>query len=210
MLGLLILAGGASSRMGTDKPGVPFPDPGDPALIRWVAAAVAKVAGPPTIAGSRDYGTGWPLVPDEAGLSGPVAGLVAGLEASVSDLVLVLASDLPFASPRVAQGLAELAERELAPQAFVPERRDQLEPLFAVYRRSAAAELRSRARQLAQPGHGASVHQTVAGIRLRRVTESEWRVWDPEGLSFLNCNTPAELAKAAERARARQVQGGTR
>ncbi len=209
-LGLLILAGGLSSRMGRDKPGVPFPGPDDPPLIRRVAAAVAKLAGPPTIAGPDDYGTGWPLVGDEPGLKGPIAGLIAGLAANPSDLVLVLAADLPFPSPLLAEGLAEIAGCESAAQAIVPERAGQLEPLFAIYRRDAATDLRKMARQLAGPGHGPSLRRTVAGLRLRRVSESEWRVRDPEGASFLNCNTPGELAEAAARARARPDQGGIR
>ncbi|MGH7641498.1 MAG: molybdenum cofactor guanylyltransferase [Candidatus Dormibacteria bacterium] len=209
-LGLLILAGGRSTRMGSDKPGQPFPGPADPPLIRWVAGTVAEVAGPPTIAGPRDYGTGWPLVPDEPGLPGPVGGLVAGLAANASPLVLVLAADLPFASAHLARKLAEIAERDPDCQAVVPERDGQLEPLFAVYRREANSALRDRARQLAQPGQGARLRGTVAGVRVRRVAESEWRVWDPEGASFLNCNTPSELAAAAERARLRPEQGGNR
>ncbi|MGC2192802.1 MAG: molybdenum cofactor guanylyltransferase [Candidatus Dormiibacterota bacterium] len=209
-LGLLILAGGRSSRMGLDKPGLPFPDPGDPPLIRRVATSVAEAAGPPTIAGPHDYGTGWPLIQDEVDLRGPVAGLIAGLAANDSDLVLVLAADLPFPSPRLAQRLAEIAEREQEAQAIVPERRGELEPLFAVYRRQAAADLREMARQLNRPRHGPSLRLTVAGIRLRRVAESEWRDWDPGGDSFLNCNTPSELAEAAARAQARPDQGGDR
>lgn len=209
-LGLLILAGGRSSRMGTDKAALPFPGPDDPPLIQWVAAKVAAVAGPPTIAGQHDYGTGWRLISDEVGLTGPVAGLIAGLAANDSELVLVLAADLPFPSPHLAQGLAEIAERENNAQAVVPEHNGELEPLFAVYRRDGTADLREMARQLASPGRGPSLRRTVAGVRVRRVAESEWRVWDPEGTSFLNCNTPGELAVAADRARARPDQGGNR
>ncbi|HVB14204.1 MAG TPA: molybdenum cofactor guanylyltransferase [Candidatus Dormibacteraeota bacterium] len=210
MLGLLILAGGHSSRMGRDKAGLPFPNPDDPPLIRRVADGVSGVAGPPTIVGPVDYGTGWRLVSDEPGLSGPVAGLIAGLAASTSDLVLVLAADLPFPSPRLARELAKLASREPESQAIVPERAGELEPLFAVYRRDALADLREMARQLGRPGHGPSLYQTVRAVRLRTVSESEWHAWDPEGDSFLNCNTPDELAAAVARARVRPNQGGYR
>lgn len=208
MLGLLILAGGQSSRMGKEKPGLPFPDPSDPPLICRVAAGVAEIAGPPTIAGSDDYGTGWPLVKDEESLSGPVAGLIAGLAQNSRDLVLVLAADLPFPSPLLAEGLAEIARREPTAQAVVPERAGQLEPLFAIYRRDAAPDLRAMARQLIRPGKGPSLRRVVAGVRLRRVAESDWRLWDAEGISFFNCNTPGELALAA--ARVRRELGGDR
>jgi molybdopterin-guanine dinucleotide biosynthesis protein A len=208
MLGLLILAGGRSSRMGQEKPGMPFPDPSDPPFICRVAAGVADIAGPPTIAGPHDYGTGWPLVRDEESLSGPAGGLIAGLAESSRELVLVLAADLPFPSPLLAAGLAEIAGREPGVQAIVPDRAGQLEPLFAIYRRDAAPDLRAMARQLVRPGKGPSLRRVVTGVRLRRVAESDWRLWDPEGISFFNCNTPDELAVAA--ARVRRELGGDR
>lgn len=207
-VGLLILAGGGSSRMGSDKAGLPFPGPQDPPLIRRGADALSEVAGPPTIAGRHDYGTGWRLVGDEPGIAGPVAGLVAGLATATADWVLVLAADLPFPSPLLAEGLVGIALREPVAQAVVPERAARLEPLFAVYRRDAVDQMRAVARQLARPQQGPSLRLTVSGLRLRRVSESEWRPWDPEGASFVNCNTPGELAAAVERMWARADQGG--
>ena len=32
-------------------------------------------------------------------------------------------------------------------------------------------------------------------VRVRRVEEAAWRFWDPEGVSFLNANTPEEFEK---------------
>jgi molybdenum cofactor guanylyltransferase len=207
-VGLLILAGGDSSRMGSDKPGIPFPGPHDPALIRRGADELGGLAGPPTIAGNNDYGTGWHLVGDEPGITGPVAGLIAGLAAAATDWVLALAADLPFPSPRLAEGLVGIARQEPLAQAVVPELEGRLEPLFAVYRRDAVDEMRRLARQLARPGQGPSLRQTVSGLRLRRVSESQWREWDPEAVSFVNCNTPRELAAAVERVWSRPDQGG--
>ncbi|HVC39235.1 MAG TPA: molybdenum cofactor guanylyltransferase [Candidatus Dormibacteraeota bacterium] len=209
MLGLLILAGGRSARMGEDKAGLPFPGAADPALIFRVAGAVADMAGPPVIAGPRDYGSGWTLVPDDPQLTGPVAGLVAGLAASATELVLVLAADLPFPSPGLARALAARARTASWAQAVIPSRAGELEPLFAVYRASAAADLGRAARQLSRPGQGPSLRQTVAAIRHLEVSEPEWRDWDPQARSFLNCNTPAELAEAAALALAQPDQGGT-
>ncbi|MGH7667785.1 MAG: molybdenum cofactor guanylyltransferase [Candidatus Dormibacteria bacterium] len=207
-LGLLILAGGRSLRMGRDKPGIPFPDPGDPPLIHRVATAIGGLAGPPLIAGPSDYGTGWQVVPDEQGIEGPVSGLLAGLEALQTSLVLVLGADAPFPSVRLARGLYRIAGREPQAEAVVPEREGRLEPLFAIYRAGASHGLREMARQLGQPGRGPSLRQTLPGLRLRTVAEPEWRVWDPSGISFLNCNTPEQLAVAAAMARAQPDRGG--
>lgn len=195
--------------MGSDKPALPFPGPQDPPLIRRGADRLRELAWPPTIAGKHDYGTAWRLVEDEPGFKGPVAGLIAGLATADADWVLTLAADLPFPSPLLAEGLMAIALGEPLTQAVVPEREGRLEPLFAVYRRDAVDQMRTVARQLACPEQGPSLRQTVSGLRLRRVRESEWRQWDPEGASFVNCNTPGELAAAAERMWAQTDQGGT-
>jgi molybdopterin-guanine dinucleotide biosynthesis protein A len=194
--------------MGSDKPGLPFPGPRDPPLIRRGADRLRALAGSPTIAGSHDYGTGWRLVGDEPGFKGPIAGLIAGLANADFDWVLTLAADLPFPSPLLAAGLAEIALGEPLAQAVVPEREGRLEPLFAIYRRDAVDQMRAVARQLARPEQGPSLRQSVSGLRLRRVRESEWRQWDPEGASFVNCNTRGELAAAAQRMWAQTDQGG--
>jgi molybdenum cofactor guanylyltransferase len=193
--------------MGSDKPGLPFPGPHDPPLIRRGADRLRELAGPPTIAGNHDYGTGWRLVADEPGFKGPVAGLIAGLATADAEWVLTLAADLPFPSPLLAGGLIQIALREPLVEAVVPEREGRLEPLFALYRPDAVEQMRTVARQLAGPEQGPSLRQTVSGLRLRRVHESEWRQWDREGASFVNCNTPGELA-AAERMWAQRDQGG--
>ncbi|HEY6539219.1 MAG TPA: molybdenum cofactor guanylyltransferase [Candidatus Dormibacteraeota bacterium] len=207
-LGLLILAGGRSSRMGRDKPGLAFPEAGDPPLIWWTGSRLAAIAGPPTVAGPTDYGTGWPVVEDDPEIDGPVGGLVAGLAASPHPLLLVVGGDVPFPCPRLAQGLALIAEADPGLQAVVPERQGRLEPLFAVYRRDGLVDLRQSARQLMGPGRGPSLRRTLEALRLRRVPEPEWRPWDPAGDSFLSCNTPGELAAAAARAKVPTDQGG--
>src|SRR4051812_23087594 len=93
-LGALILAGGTSTRMGRDK-----------ATLLWGGrravdrlADVARVVGadPVLTVGPRTYGL--PAVEDEAADGGPVAGLVAGIDALVRagcERALVLAVDAP-------------------------------------------------------------------------------------------------------------------
>jgi molybdopterin-guanine dinucleotide biosynthesis protein A len=148
------------------------------------------------------------LVRDEAGIGGPVAGLIAGLASAGTDWVLTLAADLPFPSPLLARRLLRIAVREPLAQAVVPERAGRLEPLFALYRCDAVDDLRTLARQLARPEQGPSLRRAVSGLRLRRVGEPEWRQWDPEGASFVNCNTPGELAAAVKRALVETELGG--
>ncbi|MGH7640044.1 MAG: molybdenum cofactor guanylyltransferase [Candidatus Dormibacteria bacterium] len=205
---LLLLAGGRSRRMGRDKCALPFPGPRDPPLITWGARALAEVATPPLVAGPSDYGTGWTVVDDAPDLPGPAGGLLAGLRAAGSELVLVLAADAPFPSPRLAQLMTRLARAEPTPQAVIPLRQGRLEPLFGVYRSDGAADLEVAAAQPRSGGQGPPLRAILQAVRVRPVLEAEWRPLDPEGFSFINCNTPRELAAAAARAVAEIDQGG--
>ncbi|MGH7608499.1 MAG: molybdenum cofactor guanylyltransferase [Candidatus Dormibacteria bacterium] len=208
-LTLVILAGGHSRRMGEDKPGLLFPGPGGLPLIRRLRERLGVIAGVPLIAGPHDYGTGWPVVADDPRLEGPAAGVVAGLGAAPGELALVLAADLPFPSPALALGLAELAGRHPELEAVVPVHRGRLEPLFAIYRRSASAALLRVGHSGASGARGPALRELLPQLRLLPVAEATWREWDPEALSFINCNTREELAEAAQREVGPRTKGGT-
>lgn len=92
-LGAIILAGGASRRMGEDK-----------ALIEWggvraidhVARLAAEVGADPVIVSGADYG--YRFVPDPQAGAGPVAGLLAAsavLRTQGVEAAVVLAVDAP-------------------------------------------------------------------------------------------------------------------
>jgi molybdopterin-guanine dinucleotide biosynthesis protein A len=95
-LGAVILVGGASSRMGTDKASLDWG--GRRAVDR--VADLARAAGAHTVlAAGRDLGL--PFVPDPPG-GGPVAGTLAGLARLAGEgfeRALVLAVDAPTARP---------------------------------------------------------------------------------------------------------------
>lgn len=92
-LGAIILTGGASRRMGTDKALQPW------GRVRAIdrVVALARSAGAVRIvtAGEGDFGL--PRAPDPAPFSGPVAGVLAGLAllGEALDRILILAVDAP-------------------------------------------------------------------------------------------------------------------
>jgi molybdopterin-guanine dinucleotide biosynthesis protein A len=92
-LGVVILTGGASRRMGTDKAAQDWG--GRRAVDRVADLARAMGAARVVSAGDGDYGL--ERAPDPAPLSGPVAGVLAGVAAlgDTVDRVLVLAVDAP-------------------------------------------------------------------------------------------------------------------
>ena len=86
-----MLAGGRSSRMGTDKAMVLC---GGTPLIRRVASEVAAAAGSVKIAG-RDICSDFRSVPDRYPGFGPVGGVATALEDSCSEWTLIVACDMP-------------------------------------------------------------------------------------------------------------------
>lgn len=208
-LTLLILAGGASSRMGRDKAALPFPAEGDPPLVARVHHALSPLAGDCLIAAPVDFGLGCRLVSDHPFFPGPVGGLVAGLGAARTELVLVVSADLPFPVAELALQLSQLAAANPAEEVVIPSRSGRLEPLFAVYRRRAAHRILVALELRADAARGPSLRQAVELLPKLEVPETTWRQWDPNADSFNNCNTPGEVAIAALTARTADTGGLT-
>lgn len=96
-LGAIILTGGASRRMGTDKAAQLWD--GRRAVDR--VADLARVLGATVVVSAGDGEFGLPRAPDPAPLSGPVAGVLAGIALVRGQVgrVLVLAVDAPTLQP---------------------------------------------------------------------------------------------------------------
>lgn len=181
----VVLCGGGSTRMGTDKAlievdGVP--------LFALVAERLASVAWPVFLApGStgRLGEVGYPNLADAAPSSGPLGGIVAALRASPHRLVAVLAVDLPFASEAV---IHLLAERIDAADAAVPVTSEGPQPLHAVFARSALPTL-----ERALVDGTRSVLGALERLSVRWVERDEWRGADPSGRFAFNVNLPEDL-----------------
>jgi molybdopterin-guanine dinucleotide biosynthesis protein A len=119
---------------------------------------------------------------------GPVAGLCAGLEAVTRPLAFAASCDVPFLNVELAARLVELADGF---DVVAPEWEGRLQPLQAVYRPSVhlvlAEQLASGRRRLLD------LYERVA---VRKVTGREILGLDPDGLTFLNVNTPDEYERA--------------
>jgi len=210
MRGVIILAGGASTRLGRDKALIPL---GGKPLITHVLERVSQVVDDIAIVtrhGSREDPYRDLLSPrvlvlrDALKVRSPLVGIVTGLETLRCDYAAILACDTPFASPGV---LDRLFEEARGHDAAIPRwPNGMLEPLFSVYRVPAAS---------AQAG----VALRLGGRRPRDMIErlgevayiptESLRDLDPELLSFFNINTPSDLEKAERLlTRMRRGQGG--
>jgi molybdopterin-guanine dinucleotide biosynthesis protein A len=182
----VVLAGGASSRMGVSKAtielaGIPLAE----RALRPLRAAGLEVA---VVAKEGDA-----LPPLEVPAwietrteRHPLAGVLEALERAGGRAVLVCACDMPFVTPELVAHLAGRAG------TAVPEAGGRLHPLLARYD-PVVADTLSVALALRAP-----LHEAVRRAGAEVVLEAEIaRFGDPERLLF-NVNTPADLARAEE------------
>jgi molybdopterin-guanine dinucleotide biosynthesis protein A len=138
------------------------------------------------------------LVRDDVAHQGPVGGIYYGLSAAGGDVSFVTACDSAFLSvPLISHLLAQIPDHDVV----VPHWQGRFQPLHAVYRRSVLPLLEG---QLAR-GEMRPVY-LFDKVRTRRIDEDEIRLFDPEGSSFFNMNTPEDYSEALKRWR--HVHGG--
>lgn len=186
----LVLAGGASRRMGRDKALLELD--GEP-LVRRAVATLRRCCGRVLVAsgdGTRLPDVGDAQVADAVAGEGPLGGLVAGLAAARTPLVAVVAVDLPFADAGI---LRVLADHWGGEPAVVPTVAGRAQPLHAVYATAAAGALR---RCLDDGRRGVTDVVTSLGARL--VDERGWSHRDPTGRFATNLNSPADLDRLRE------------
>ncbi|MEZ5399505.1 MAG: molybdenum cofactor guanylyltransferase [Bryobacteraceae bacterium] len=129
-----VLAGGRSSRFGTDKALLPYRGM---SLLEWVAEQVRTAAGTVTIvAPPRRYSQfGFNVVADARPDAGPLGGIETALTASDADLNLVVACDMPRLGHPVLGALLESARAHPQADCILGRSASGVEPLLAVYRR---------------------------------------------------------------------------
>lgn len=187
-LAVVVLAGGASRRMGTDK-----------ALLvvdgeRLVDRVVERLRGLTTQVVVAS-GPGRALDPPGAeeiadpGL-GPLAAIVAGLEAVTAPSVAVVGVDHPDASPAVLAALAEVRGDAVCAAPVVEGR---LQPLHAVWGRHALPDLRA-----AVAAGERSPTRLLGNLAVHRMEPAAWRRYDPTGRFAVNWNHPGDLDHRTE------------
>jgi molybdopterin-guanine dinucleotide biosynthesis protein A/molybdopterin converting factor small subunit len=131
------------------------------------------------------------LVRDEVAYQGPVSGIYHGLKAAGSDVSFVGSCDMPFLNLSLVSYLcSQIGDHDVV----VPYWEGRFQPLLAIYRKSVAPYLQAQL----QKGELRPIF-LFDKVRTRKVDEEEIRRIDPEGLSFLNMNSPADYQAALER-----------
>jgi molybdenum cofactor guanylyltransferase len=187
----VILTGGKSSRMGRPKALLPFD--GEPLIVhivralRSLFAEAVVVAAPEQELPILDAA----LVRDEVAYQGPVSGIYHGLKASPKQLCFVTSCDAPFLNlPLIAHLLSQVSDCDVV----VPYWQERFQPLHAVYRTSVLPLLKK------QLEHGELRPIFLYDkVRTCKIGDEEIRRFDPEGLSFLNMNTPEDYEVVLKR-----------
>ena len=197
-----VLAGGQSSRMGSDKASLLL---GGRTLLERMLDLARSVTADVHIVGPRaKFGHLGPVIEDTYTGCGPLAGIHAALAASKCELNLILALDTPFLEPHFLRYLVEQAAVPAAvsapnsppqlPLVTFPRIAGQSQPLCAVYRRAfgAVAEASLRAGRY-------KIDPLFANIPCREIHDAELvrLAFDPQ--MFDNLNTPDEWEQARKR-----------
>ena len=185
-----ILAGGRSTRMGTDKAFVSLN--GRTLLARVLNTARSVTSNVRIVGDAGRFSPFAPVVEDIFPGCGPLGGIHAALRASDAELNFILAVDIALAPPALLECLIRRA-RDSAAAVTVPRAAGRLQPLCAVYRRPFA----DAAEKALRDGHY-KIDALFDSIAVQIVAEEDLEAAGFSERIFRNLNTPQELAEASE------------
>ena len=177
MLTGIILCGGRSTRMGADKGSLAF---GGETMLERITRILRGITNDLIIVGRRDQGAA--TVHDAIEDQGPLAGIAAGLNASTTDLNLVVACDMPLINPAVLRRLVAAIEDA---DVCVAVNDGHASALCGVYR----ARVAPTAQALFDSGER-RVMRLLDQVQTKRVDAAVFRDIDPDLNTFKSCDTP--------------------
>jgi molybdenum cofactor guanylyltransferase len=188
----IILAGGDSQRMGSDKADLLL---GGQTLLQRVSATMQEIF-PHVVVSVRHVRPEIDLLqvcdeqPDD-GMpgAGPLAGLAAGLGHITTSWAFAVACDMPFVAPALVE---QLAKYRSGHQAVVPVVQGHPQPLAAFYAVGCLTVMRAH---LAGGGKK-SLRAALEQLQVRYVDEAELLQADPALRSFFDLDTPQDIAAA--------------
>lgn len=190
-LTVAVLAGGKSSRMGTDKALVRTPWGAGRPLIEDILAHLNGLGAETILITNRPehYAyLGVPLFTDVLPEKGALGGIYTALYHSTQPHTLCVACDMPFVIRPLLEYLIALRSEA---DVIMPRLGGEAEPFRAVYAHACLAPIRA-----ALEAGKMRVISFFPQVRVRFVDEPEIERFDPDHLSFFNVNTPDDLERA--------------
>lgn len=191
MIGSIILAGGHSRRLGTDKRRLRLWGAAGPTLLEYTVARAATVSSEVLVV--LNDAEAWPdlqarCLPDAYPDCGPLGGLISGLQALTAEAALVLACDMPLLEPAL---LAALITKPIVGDVRCLVRTPTgPEPLLAVYQRR-CLPIAETLLQRGERRMSALLHE----LQREEYGPAWWQRYDPTGRSFTNINRVEDLAE---------------
>ena len=188
----VVLAGGRSTRFGSDKlvasyRGMPLLHHAVLRLIE-VCSEVVVVLAPD--AADPDLPPGVParFARDATEGEGPLAGLLAGLQATTTDVALVVGGDMPEISTPVVLEMLEVAGQEPVDGVVLADG-DAFRPLPMLVRAERGREV---AHALLHDGER-RLRAFVQAMRVAVIDATTWRTLDPAGATLRDVDTIEDL-----------------
>ncbi|MFZ5522588.1 MAG: molybdenum cofactor guanylyltransferase [Pseudomonadota bacterium] len=183
----IILAGGDSQRMGSDKARLLLDGQ---SLLQRVTVTMRQMF-PKVLLSVRQPRPeiDLPQIRDDPSCAGPLAGLVSGLAAADTAWVFVVGCDMPFIVPEV---IELLWQRRDDCQAVVPVVHGYTQPLAAFYAQTSLGVMRT----ILESDGKKSLQAVLKRLEVRYVEESQIQSVDPCLRSFLDLDTPQDVAAA--------------
>ena len=165
-------------------------DVGGTPIIERQLAVLRQVAAPVFLVTSAQATgeAGLTVVRDTFPDHGALGGIYTAIVASPHERTLVVACDMPFLNRPLLEHMAGI-DADLV----IPRTSRGYEPLCAIYSRACAASIRER---LTRGELEAS--RLPEGVRVAEVGPETLAAYDPDGLLFVNVNTPHDYERAKE------------
>ncbi|MFZ4827930.1 MAG: molybdenum cofactor guanylyltransferase [Phototrophicaceae bacterium] len=187
-----IVAGGKSSRMGTDKSFVLIHDR---PLIQHQLDRVHALGQAETFIVTNHFERyaklGLPMVSDVLPEMGSLGGIFTALTHAQHDWVFTLACDMPFINRELLQYMLACVDDRV--DGVVPRVEGYPQGLHALYRKTCLPSIQQRL---------SASHLKVIGfyedVTMRYLDEAEYAIFEQVEESFFNVNTPTELEQARQ------------
>jgi len=182
-----ILAGGKSSRMGTDKGLILFR--GKPLIERVIEQLYPLFKSIYIVSNNHDYDRfGLQVIEDTIKEIGPAGGIHASLGNTQSDKIFIVSCDMPFITTNAIQFIIR---HSAGSQIALPVYHEQIQPLFGVYSKNCLPNWKRLIQQKIIKLQEMVTHFQLSKINIENETQFN-------EVLFMNINDENDLIKALQ------------